>query len=857
MKKLWKNTIITTSIILSAGIIATAIAVPLVLANSNNKTESNGLIALNDYYLSNEKQYLSSNDAQLPNFDITQPTKNFDTLTTNANNAIDDLKTLKVNSNLNENENIWVDSYITQWEIKKSNLSAGTVFLGANPINGDQILSSSSNHVRKYVSDAVNIYPINEETGDPDKNAQPDVGLVHNLINKINQASDIVQHYQLLLKVGAEQYGYMPSTIQKKLLLNQWISFFYAQQINTFANSNNNLMDLVQFFNQPSTNDYFDKILQDLASKNLGINLEVLATSLNSLRHSLNEFIIFYGGTTYYGSSSSYGPATNGQSVILTKTRNSEIEKTLSSDRNVLIYGLGISKAELDTSNIGIGYMNVNTANTNNFKYALSDANDVYQQLLFNNNSINDLAEDIYNSGIALSLSGADNMKTLATLAKPIIVGNLNNNIMYDPDGIGTDAVISTPLTGTDFEKFNKWLNQESFFWGRETFANSTELNAFINKYWTNPTGAFAQYKNIIIEQGYEKNWAGINSINGRGVGSVTGNQALAGAVLSLNDYIDFRDKTNSLFDASFNPIADYIISPYNYNIREDVGVGLEGPRGSKQFQYNCDPYYSLPKWSVSSLTSHEGKMGHHTQQQYWTEYLQNGDGSNGTGPGYTFTNVAFHEGWAVFAEWYTNELGVYGSNLNPVTRMPTDWLNAKGLVPNWDASQLTALNAQMRELHGGVYYNNAVGNNDTDRTRNSIQLGNMLQYYGYLNEAQLRNMRLALDTSIHHKAIGGSTTLPFGSSIQKVRDFMKNNSALSVGDINSESFRYAVMPSQATGYMLGKIVFEDIYNDVSNKLGINLANNTTEAKKLFDLMLRNGEIPLQVLSNLFLHKNN
>ncbi|MEG2342497.1 MAG: DUF885 family protein [Bacilli bacterium] len=153
-----------------------------------------------------------------------------------------------------------------------------------------------------------------------------------------------------------------------------------------------------------------------------------------------------------------------------------------------------------------------------------------------------------------------------------------------------------------------------------------------------------------------------------------------------------------------------------------------------------------------------------------------------------------------------------------------------------------------MKSLHGGVYFSKVIGNDDTAKTENSIKLANMLQYYGFLNEAQLRNMRLALDTAIHYKGTNGDSTLPYGASIKQVRDFMSANSALSIGDINSESIRYAVMPSQATGYMLGKIIFENLYNLVSTKLNTNLVTDKVAVKKLFDLFLRNGEIPLKVL---------
>ncbi len=323
---------------------------------------------------------------------------------------------------------------------------------------------------------------------------------------------------------------------------------------------------------------------------------------------------------------------------------------------------------------------------------------------------------------------------------------------------------------------------------------------------------------------------------------------------------MDFKKATDALYDSNFNSIPDYVLSPYDYAIREDIGVGMEGPRGSNQFQYNCDPYYSLPKWSVSSLTTHEGKMGHHTQQAYWTKYLPGGDGKNGDGPGYTFVNDSFHEGWAVFTEWFANELEVYGTGLNTDTRMPTDFLTGKGIVPQYDASKVQELTAQMKELHGGVYYEKAQGNDNSDeKLQNSIKLANMLQYYGYLNEAQLRNMRLCLDTAFHHQDTNGNSALPYGASLQDARNYMKATSALGIGDINSESIRYLVMPSQATGYMLGKIIFEDLFKQAESALhangklsqGQSLINDKKYTKEVFNLFLKNGEIPLEVLQNI------
>ena len=86
----------------------------------------------------------------------------------------------------------------------------------------------------------------------------------------------------------------------------------------------------------------------------------------------------------------------------------------------------------------------------------------------------------------------------------------------------------------------------------------------------------------------------------------------------------------------------------------------------------------------------------------------------------------------------------------------------------------------------------------------------NALQYFGSLNEAQLRNMRLAVDTGIHAN----------GWSIQQARDYMHANSALGEGDIESESFRYAAYVGQAVSYKSGYLVIRELLEKAQQALG-------------------------------------
>ncbi|MEG2342495.1 MAG: hypothetical protein RSB95_05215 [Bacilli bacterium] len=70
------------------------------------KDTKQSLITINNSYLNKEKSFLTSNDATLPMFDVSNPQKVFDGLTNNAKNAIDALNTVKLNTVLNQNEMI-------------------------------------------------------------------------------------------------------------------------------------------------------------------------------------------------------------------------------------------------------------------------------------------------------------------------------------------------------------------------------------------------------------------------------------------------------------------------------------------------------------------------------------------------------------------------------------------------------------------------------------------------------------------------------------------------------------------------------------------------------------------------------
>lgn len=153
--------------------LAIGVITPIIISRSKHSSNDSVVIVTNKQYLDNEQQYLTNN-YQIPVYTQTSKVSNNYTqdsiknLYENAKNALNALNNIN-ESSLNLNEKIWLDSYKTQWDIKIKNIENGLIYLGSNPISGSRILSSRENSVRNNIVDALNIYVINEETGDPDE----------------------------------------------------------------------------------------------------------------------------------------------------------------------------------------------------------------------------------------------------------------------------------------------------------------------------------------------------------------------------------------------------------------------------------------------------------------------------------------------------------------------------------------------------------------------------------------------------------------------------------------------------------------------------------------------------------------
>ena len=707
-------------------------------------------------------------------------------------------------SNLNSDSLSWLNGIKYDWEIEKGNHESGLRYLLANFNWGP-----SGTYVANSFYRTINLRP--------------------------NQGTKAKLWLDTLKEAVTEKI--VPSKLFIKNNIKSFLQSFYREQ-------------LLEFYNDGSKTEATVEDIINKRTPKAGEN----ADSINAI----NEFYKYYA-TTYY-QESTFGKGEDIPTLKVTKTNTkNELENTieLSNGGSVAkIYGLGLTQKDLDQTSAGIGDIPGKDGKA---------GKKIYAQLSKMNTTSSLTPNEVYEKGIASTKSAADNMKKIAEKVAKLIAGETGEwkaKFMYDEDGLGpeeakeVEEVIRDAAGNIDLAKFNKWLNSEDFFFGREKKSYySEDIKAKLN---ADKGLEFA--RNELKKFGYE--FLKSESEKDKKYGSITNEQFYYGALEAFKAYKQFKDTTQK-YGASFfgKNVPDYDIQTYEYVNRDSEGVGAYDSN-VKKFMFNADPYYSLPKWSVTSFANHESMMGHHNQIMYANHHLAKiGDLSLGEAFDYT----SYVEGWALFMEWFGIENGFYGTpdyESKDYYAMPKDFTKAKGITSfvknskNMTSEEIT----KMKDLHGGVYWDKVAGKDDKERAAKAYELANMLQYFGALNEAQLRNMRLAVD-SIYHGGDGitsATADLPKGASISQVRKYMTANSALGIGDITSESKRYFNNPGQAVSYNSGKEVMLDLYKRVHQKLGltreqfINAKNDEFgehgEIKKFFDILLRNGGLPLEAL---------
>jgi uncharacterized protein (DUF885 family) len=106
-------------------------------------------------------------------------------------------------------------------------------------------------------------------------------------------------------------------------------------------------------------------------------------------------------------------------------------------------------------------------------------------------------------------------------------------------------------------------------------------------------------------------------------------------------------------------------------------------------------------------------------------------------------------------------------------------------------------------------------------------------QWFGRLNDEQLRAMRLVVDTGLHAK----------GWTREQAIRYMLDNSTLAESDVVSEVERYIALPGQALGYKIGDLRIQGLRRRAQQELGAKF-----DVRDFHREVLSDGAVPMDVL---------
>ena len=108
-------------------------------------------------------------------------------------------------------------------------------------------------------------------------------------------------------------------------------------------------------------------------------------------------------------------------------------------------------------------------------------------------------------------------------------------------------------------------------------------------------------------------------------------------------------------------------------------------------------------------------------------------------------------------------------------------------------------------------------------------------EHFGKLTYEMWRACRLVVDTGIH----------AFGWTREKAVNFMADNTALSIHEVNTEIDRYISWPGQALAYKIGELKIRELRQKAQEKLG-----SRFDIREFHEIILEKGTVTLGILED-------
>lgn len=786
---------------------------------------------------------------------------------------------VKNDSSFGLDPSIWLGSFLYTLKTKLKLVESNIRYIIVNS-NDQMTMTNYSKSFQNSVANEARNWP-------KDENGNLSV------TDKLSSLSNMKQYITDVhnnLKEGLEK-GVTWSGVLTKHTIGSMLQILYANELTKFAEQNTDSFNVKTGSIFTSNSQYVEFITDYTITKDQRSKVQDLVEEVQKAIDQLMSFLVndYYKGVHY-------GKSIDEQETIkfeVTKDNPNEEDNGFSinsSDGIKYIKGLGLNEKDLEVKDIGIGFSGEQGQN-------------IYKALLQKHSSVIDAdPEQQFKFGSEQVDGILTAMKEVANKIADVKKksGSTSNEwketFMYDQDSSGNqygsvekkDIEIRNSSGTVNMKNFFMWLNSDQFFNGRdmtkEQYAADESGKSYIEGQNGNNKNAY-KYKTFKINNvdlvanvigtkqdgDQTKTWGDAGNLydkyivkklspatiqtsntitNTQMTNSISPEAAYVGASRAVFQYLTYKKDTSNHIAGAFKE------TPVDWTLRSGTGGAAYASSGAGSdswqdngwggFYLDVNPYFGLQKWSMSTLTNHEAVSGHVFQFNYAKHNPSDEDAIS-------FSTTAYSEGWGLFSEWLATQIGVYGEPNKLASAINTDgqWTyNDVLTLPKFGTNSKTTNIGSLTDYANNVYQ---VENS------NNQSYYDALQYFGFLNERQLRAMRVTVDVGLH-AGQDGKFAPGKGYSLKEARDYLTSNSGLGIDDIKRESKRYLEYTGQATSYYNGLSEIQSYFLKAKAKFESENTGKTfmdwqdpsktrENTQGLFDLILRNGSIPMPVLT--------